>query len=78
MPASNSLASIHLKDYKKGGKSPFGVKASKYFTQKNTARRKPSPAQIAEDEALEHALHDKEIGPKDVRNYEDEKFEDAD
>ena len=78
MPSSNILASIHLKDYKKG-KSPFGVKVSKYFTQKNTARRKPSPAQIAEDEALEDALHEKEIGPSDLRernsSYEEDRFE---
>jgi hypothetical protein len=81
MPASNILASIHLKDYKKGGKSPFGVKTSKYFTQKN--RRKLSPAaHITEDEALERALQDKELGPADVRDrnssYEDERFESAD
>ena len=84
MPSSNILASIHLKDYKKSGKSPFGVKASKFFTQKNTARRKLSPAQITEDDALDKALHDKEIGQADLRrgprkssSYEDDGFEES-
>ena len=67
MPASNILASIHLKDYKKNGKSPFGVKTSKYFTQKNTRRKNSPVAHITEDEALERALQDKELGPMDVR-----------
>ena len=40
MPASNILASIHLKDYKKG-KFPFGVKASKHiYSHKNTIIRR--------------------------------------
>lgn len=87
MPASNILASIHLKDYKKSGKSPFGVKTSKYFTQKNTFRRKGelSPvAKLAHDEVLERALKEKDIGPmmnlKDGRNnnsssYDEDGFE---
>ena len=45
MPASNILASIHLKDYKKGGKSPFGVKASKHFySHKNAIIRRKAVA----------------------------------
>ena len=46
MPASNILASIHLKEYKKG-KSPFGVKAAKHFYSHKNAIIRRKATQVA-------------------------------